>query len=324
MKLHDTWLLALEDNQRTRGISLTWWCDTVRVEMRMMMRATQDPFSLQMKRRRAWRASRRQMGRRIVETGRCQGSSAEVASHDYCRGWMRQIPLTWQRRWRFRCRGRTTGSSRWRGCASLRRRAAQNWWMSASRGQQWGYAEVRRSWGGWCRQMAAGYVSVGVAGRCASDWGCEGRVLIQSRRWRGVRHPRPPRLGPRPRIRTLDHVSLQFSSTSLTFNVLRGGVHLLLHHLLDPWSLLQRRGLRSAGAVGTPARRVLFESHRDGPGVPSRARFLFEWLKPRYSIYLTDTHCPFTDRWHTTRPLWSHVCRNTFWCHWLGRWTSGY
>lgn len=139
--------------------------------------------------------------------------------------------------------------------------------MGARRGQQRGHAKVRRSR---CRRRQ-GYadVAVRVAGgrRAAGDRACEGRVLIQSRRWRGVRHPRPPRLGPRPRICTLDHVSLQFysKSTSLTVDVLCRGVLLLLHHhLFGPWSLLQRGGLRSAGAVGTPARCVLFESHRDG------------------------------------------------------------
>lgn len=143
--------------------------------------------------------------------------------------------------------------------------------MSARRSQQRGNAKVRWSRCRRCRQVSSAGTDVAVriasGRRAAGDRACEGRVLIQSRRWCGVRHPRPPRLGPRPRICTLDHVSLQFyaKSTSLTVDVLCGGVLLLLHHhLLGPWSLLQRGGLRSAGAVGTPARRVLFESHRDG------------------------------------------------------------
>lgn len=190
-------------------------------------------------RRRSRRTRGWQMRRRIVESSGGQGGSAEVAGRCHRRGRMRQFPLAWQRGRRFRRGGRAARSSGWRWRASLGRRATQNRRMCRRSGQQRRDAEVRRSRGGRRRQVAAGYVSVRVAGRRASDRGREGRVLIQSRRWRGVRHPRPPRLGPRPRVCTLDHVSLQFSaSTSLTLDVLRGGVHLLLHHLLEPWSLL--------------------------------------------------------------------------------------
>lgn len=55
--------------------------------------------------------------------------------------------------------------------------------MSGRGGEQGGDAEVRRARGGRRGQVAAGYVAVGVGRRRASDrGGCEGRVLVESRR----------------------------------------------------------------------------------------------------------------------------------------------
>lgn len=89
-----------------------------------MMGAAEDPFALEVVGRRARRAGRGQMGRRIVESGRRQGGSAEVAGRGDRRGRMGQFPLAWQRGRRFR-RGRgAAGSAGRRRGAALRGRAA--------------------------------------------------------------------------------------------------------------------------------------------------------------------------------------------------------
>lgn len=169
---------------RTQRLSLTWRRDAVGVEMRMMMGAAEDPLALEVVGRRAGRAGRRQMGRRIVESGRRQGGSAEVACRGDRRGRMGQFPLARQRGRRFRRGGRTARAAGRRRRAPLRGRAAQYRGVSGRGGEQGGDAEVGGARGGGRGQVAgAGYVAVGVGRRRGGDrGGCEGRVLVESRR----------------------------------------------------------------------------------------------------------------------------------------------